>query len=249
MKLYKLNKTFENSMYPVEQELIKISQSTKKSFLSVVGNIAAVVFSGIGTSLLFQENGIPMLISYFVSPRVENKPNISYVMWCIGLTIVIFSILFFVGLLLSKKANKENDSIQKKKREKGREELAEAFHKSIINNIVIGISFADKAEEEEYETKTDQMYLFEAVYYFKIAELEIESMELFDTQKNEYNDKLILKIGIKTICSTLTVFKLGLDKVYDHLPDSDEKKLINDIRNLVNTYQGMLNRMQNDSFK
>lgn len=53
MKSYKLNKTFENSMYPVTKELLEIRKSTQKTVGSLLGNIAATIFSGIATSLAF----------------------------------------------------------------------------------------------------------------------------------------------------------------------------------------------------
>lgn len=247
LKSYKLNKTFENSMYPVEQELVKISKSTKKSFLSILGSLVTFSFGGIGANLLFNENGIPKLIAYYVNPMIGNKPNIQYTIWYILGVVITFVLLCIIGAIVLKLVCREKNKLKKKKQEKGREELLEVFHKSIINNIVIGISFSDKAEDEKYKTKVEKMYLFEAVYYFKLAELEIESMELFDTEKNEYNDLLLLKIGIETIRSTLLVFESGLRKVYTHLPQSDEKDLVKNIANSVKTYQGMLNRMQNDN--
>jgi len=73
MKTYKLNKTFENSAYPIAQELSKLRLSTKKSIFNIIGNISAAFFSGVGTSILFQEECLPKLFNLLFQNDEKQK--------------------------------------------------------------------------------------------------------------------------------------------------------------------------------
>ena len=72
MKSYKLNKTFENSIYPLEQELKEINNNTVSNALN---NLVAIIFSGIGTSILLDEapSGSDFKSLWFKSPKQFGK--------------------------------------------------------------------------------------------------------------------------------------------------------------------------------
>ncbi len=244
MKTYKLNKTFENSMCPIEKELYEIKNSTKKTQKDLVCGIAAAAFSGIGTSLLFQEHAIPKLINQIFKQELEkNENSLLPLFFNITLVAVIFILLFLGGWLINRYNSRETNSEKKKKTERGREELEEKFHKYIINNITIGMSFVDKAEEGKYEEQVDKMYLFEAAYYFKIAKKEMEAMKLIDPEKNKNSDELIELIGKDTIKITIDVFQESVGKLKEHIPNSQEKKDMEDIFVSLEIY---LDKLQND---
>ena len=54
MKSYKLNKTLENSTYPIEQELKKVNCSTQNSTLKTIITLSTVIFSGMATSFIYE---------------------------------------------------------------------------------------------------------------------------------------------------------------------------------------------------
>jgi len=64
MQSYKLRKTSETALFPIEHELRMLRQENDKSWTILMLKILSVVFSGIGTTVLFQENGIPALVKY-----------------------------------------------------------------------------------------------------------------------------------------------------------------------------------------
>lgn len=240
MKTYKLNKTFENSMYPIEKELEELKNSTQKSITGLACSIASAFFSGAGTSLLFNTEALPQLISEIQASN-QNTSNIPSVFWNILVTLGIFVILFIVGLLLShitihtaihKKYRKYQNQ---KKTHDGRKELQERFHKSIINNISIGISFVDKAEDNDFQSSVEQMYLFEAAYYFQLAKDEFDTINIIDLSGDAISRKLLEHIGTSTVLSTLTVYADSLSKLLDHMADSVEKQsmkaLYEDVKN------------------
>ena len=122
-----------------------------------------------------------------------------------------------------------------KKKPYGRRVLSEKFHKSIINDIVVGLSFLDKTSEEgKLETEIKNMYLFEATYYFSQAEMQIELMELFDDKKEVYNKEFIDEVGYETLLTTLLVFQNGVKNVMNKMPKAEEKiSLLHLIKSLL----------------
>ena len=233
MKSYKLNKTFENSIYPLEQELKSINNNT---ISSTFNNLAGVVFSGIGTSVLFQDECIPKVLSLMYDSINFSDKGYGRAIGNTVVVIILFVILFFVGKKGNKLAREEKGLLKKKKTSQGRSELRERFHKSIINDIVIGLSFVDKAEEIKYMGDVAEMYLYEAVYYFMQAKIQMEEMELLDTEKSAEHDKLIKEIGQNTIETTCKVFHSGLKKLYGQLPEGTENELIGDIIKSISPY-------------
>lgn len=235
LKTYKLNKTFENSIYPLEQELKSINDNTLSSAFN---NLCAAVFSGVGTSILFQDKCIPKILDY-----IYKKCNIEDGMIVAALNVVavilLFILLYFIGTKINEHTRNKNNpryNSKKKKTKKGRSELAEQFHKSIINDIVIGLSFVDKSEELQYKGNVAEMYLYEAAYYFIQAKIEMEYMELLDPEKGDNQQKFIEEIGEHTIRSTCKVFMDGLNKLYNNLPKGTEKETINTIIQAIEPY-------------
>lgn len=233
VKLYKLNKTFENSIYPIEIELKEINQNTLSSTLN---NLAAAVFSGIGTSILFQENCLPKLLksAYGLLGLAEggNGETICNII----IVMILFGALYFVGWKINKHTRKKHELFEKKATSEGRRQLAEIFHKSVINDIVTGISFVDKAEELEYEGEVATMYLFESAYYFIRAKVQMEKMEALSPEKDEGHIKFLEEVGLNTMNSTCKVYNAGLKKLQERIPDGTEKEMIEKILTAIEPY-------------
>lgn len=240
MKSYKLNKTLENSTYPIEQELKNLNQLTQKSSLNAI-SITTVIFSGIATSLIIEnklfENKVRQIIDWLKKYNIiiSNEQLFFY-------AILLIYVVFFGWNLIVYFKNKYKLQPQNMKKSKyGREKLSENFHKSIINDIVVGLSFVDKADEvikqeivektkkvnlqevvdessKEREEEVKNMYLYEATYYFLQASNQIEQMKIFDDEKEICNHKLIDEIGHNTLLTTLKVFKNGVEAVVNKLP-------------------------------
>lgn len=236
LKTYKLNKTFENSIYPLEQELKSINDNTLSSAFN---NLCAAVFSGVGTSILFQKECIPKILNNIYIKCNIIKDEVKVAIFNIVAVILLFILLYFIGTKINEHTRNKNNpryNSKKKKTKKGRSELAEQFHKSIINDIVIGLSFVDKSEELQYKGNVAEMYLYEAAYYFIQAKIEMEYMELLDPEKEEKQEDFIEEIGKNTIKSTCKVFMEGLNKLYNNLPKGTEKDTIKNIIDAINPY-------------
>jgi hypothetical protein len=54
MKSYKLNKTFENSTYPLEQQLRKLVKLNKTNTSDIIISVTSVLFSGLAGNLYCQ---------------------------------------------------------------------------------------------------------------------------------------------------------------------------------------------------
>lgn len=134
------------------------------------------------------------------------------------------------------KFQKDEFIYKKKKTKKGRSELIEIFHKSIIKNILIGLNFIDKAENLQYKGNISNLYLYETVYFFIEAKKEMEYMELLDSEKGINHQKFIVELGENTINTTCKVFMDGLNKLYNNLPNGIEKETINTIRQAIKPY-------------
>jgi len=221
VKSYKLNKTLENSTYPIEQELKKINKSTRSSSLKTVITISTVVFSGIAAGIIDKYNLFACWIENLI---IKYGWNISISQFYLAVLLLIYLVGLLVnGLIYYIGQHKERPK-NKKKKPYGRKELSEDFHKSIINDIVVGLSFFDKTNEEEgLETNISRMYLFEATYYFSQAEMQIELMELFDDKEKTYNKQLIDEIGYETLLTTLSVFQNGVKNVMSKMQEKENQ--------------------------
>ena len=240
IKSYKLNKTLENSIYPLELELKEINNNTISNSLN---NLVGIVFSGIGTSVLLNDSCVLELLEFIYNIcEIPAQSVIRASLNCI-IVISLFILFYFVGLLINGITKKKSRLYKKKGTSKGRSELREIFHKSIINDIVIGISFVDKAEEIGYDGDVAEMYLYEAAYYFIQAKIQMEEMELLDPEKNEEHEQFISEIGLKTIESTCKVFYAGLKKLYNKMAEGKEKR---DIKNIIESIKPYLQDMSYD---
>lgn len=221
MKSYKLNKTLENSTYPIEKELKEINSTIQKRILGTVFTLSTVLFSGIATSFIYEHKLFVCGLSDWLN---KHNCNISLeVLFFIFLCIIYAGGLIGSGVNYLKNRYKEKPKNMKKK-PYGRRVLSEKFHKSIINDIVVGLSFLDKTSEEgKLETEIKNMYLFEAAYYFSQAEMQIELMELFDDKKEVYNKEFIDEVGYETLLTTLLVFQNGVKNVMNKMPKAEEK--------------------------
>lgn len=256
MKSYKLNKIFENSIFPIERQLAELNNSTKKNILDIVVNFFAVFFSGIGTSILFQQNVFPKFLKSLLCKFLEDKTDIDivYAVLEILLIVIIFILLYVVGKQLFKGESMKHKLLKKKNTDEGRKELLEYFHKSVINNIVMGTSFLSKvtekndgSEEEKQLPATEMMYLCEAVYYYSLAEKDIEYLNLFDSEMEEKSVNLIKMIGIRTLFYTIQVFSEGVNELQECLPECLEKRRTEQIsRNLTN-YDRILKKIISDN--
>lgn len=233
MKSYKLNKTFENSIYPIEIELKEINKNTLSNSLN---NLAAAVFSGIGTSILFQDNCLPKLLKLLYCWLGLVEKGVGEAICNILFVIVLFVILYLIGWGINKHARKKHQLYEKKATSEGRRELAEIFHKSVINDIVTGISFVDKAEELEYKGDVAEMYMYESEYYFMRAKMQMEQMDALSPEKDEEQNEFIKEVGFNTIKSTCKVFNAGLEKLEEHISNGTEKEKVGGIIEAIKPY-------------
>lgn len=124
----------------------------------------------------------------------------------------------------------------KKATSEGRRELAEIFHKSVINDIVTGISFVDKAEELKDKGDVAEMYLYESAYYFIRAKVQMEKMEALSPEKDLGHRKFLEEVGLNTMNSTCKVYDAGLEKLKANIPDGEEKEIIEKIIKAIEPY-------------
>lgn len=237
MQSYKLRKTSETVMFPIENELRLLRQENDKSIIILMKKILSVIFSGIGTTLLCQKEYIPALIEEIMNCIF--KDGISEI-WMIILQILV-AILLFGGLVLLdikliswKNAKKDN-----KKGGNNRKNLAEIFHKVVLNNIITGKSYTKKAEEKleemngyitEYKTGKGQsqpkiweakrelcLYLSEATYYFMIAKMQIDSERMIETGIRKEYIEFLKEVRVLVLEEALLMYDQSVNKLIDML--------------------------------
>ena len=214
MKSYKLNKTLENSTYPIEQELKNLNRSTKQSTLKTIISVSTVLFSGIATNFIYDNHLLSCKIYFFIQ-KYNLNISVSQIFLIALVSIYSVCIIVNIGIYICGLCKEQPQYMKKNKY--GRRKLAEDFHKSIINDIVVGLSFVDKSDEELKDNEVKKMYLYEATYYFSQASNQIIQMKLFDDKNEKYNDKLVNTIGRETLLTTLMVFRDGVHKVMDNI--------------------------------
>lgn len=233
MQSYKLRKTSETALFPIEYQLKLLRNENDKSWTLLMLKILSVIFSGIGTTVLSQDNCIPALIQYiFCSVLKKVIPTGWIIVIQILVTLGLFVLLSFISikvinLLSSLKDNKKNDA--------ERENLAEVFQKIILNNIITGKSFTKKAqskyaelqncmadtgigqakrEEKVKEIKGEFcLYLSEALYYFRIADRQITKEKIIEIGSRDNYKNFLNEVGILTLAESLFMYEKSTNEL------------------------------------
>lgn len=234
---YKLRKSSETVLFPIENELKLLRQENDRSWLSLTSKILSVAISGIGTTMLCQDNLLPAYIKQIFSTALGEENPLLLPPWISILqllaAVTLFSFLSFVSIKI---INWKNETKDNKKTGSAIENLAEVFHKIILNNVITGISFTKKAEEKfeilerllkEYcnapdESKENQikeikrefcLYLSEAVYYFTIADGQMRENCIIEIGNRDEYLEYLEKVGILTLTETLFMFEKSISKL------------------------------------
>lgn len=239
MQSYKLRKTSETSLFPIENELRLMRKENDKSWTSLMLKIMSVLLSGIGTTLMCQEDYIPALVNSILLKFSENPGKI----WVIIFQALLAAAVFIgCALVALKLVNWRNITKDNKKSGDDRENLAEIFHKITLNNIITGKSFTKKAQSkmdilqkniQEYNAKKDKdpqeaeqiskyikevkrevcLYISEAIYYFSVADRQIREKKLIERgQRSEYIEYL-KEVGVITLMETLLMYENSIEEI------------------------------------
>lgn len=247
MQSYKLRKTSETALFPIEHELRMLRQENDKSWTTLMAKVLSVILSGIGTTVLCQDNCIPALTQYIFDVILKKSIPIGWII--IIQTFLAVGIFVLLSLIFIKIINVRNDSKDNKKDDLERENLAEVFHKIILNNIITGKSFTKKArikftemqkqieeagnennqkgkenKEQVRETKRELcLYLSEAFYYFMIAERQIRNKNIIEIGTRAKYLEYLDEVGILTLTESLLMYE----------------KSVGELKNLLEKLQGM----------
>lgn len=234
MQSYKLRKTSEIVLFPIEHELKLLRQESDRSWTTLTAKILSVIFSGIGTTVLFQQNGLPELINSILNNKLP--------MFLIIVIQVVAAICIFIlfSVIFVKIINGKNESKDNKKGNFERENLAEIFHKIILNNIITGKSFTKKAqvkyiemlkyiskknaenEIEPEEAVTDIkseccLYISEALYYFLIAKKQIGEERIIEIGKRNNYIIFLNEVGILTLTESILMYEKSVKELREIL--------------------------------
>lgn len=237
MQSYKLRKTSETALFPIENELKLLRQENDRSWIVLMKKILSVVFSGIGTTMLCQDNYIPALINYIVCDVL--KANCSMFLMLILQVLVAIGVFILLSIAFTKFIDWKNTANDNKKNAFERENLAEVFHKIILNNIITGKSFTKKAKiklkemqdcmqqyDKEDEKKEKQikvqirelkrelcLYLSEAAYYFVIAEKQIRDKKVIEIGSRKEYIEYLKEVGVLTLMESLLMYEKSVDEL------------------------------------
>lgn len=249
MQAYKLRKIFETVIYPVEDELRGIREENDKSWKKIVKQVGSVAFSGIGTTIAFQNDFLPTIITQFFP--CKNKLFLFALEFFVAIAIFvgITAILWFLIYLSSKDTDE-------KRHDKERKELAEYFHKVILNNILTGVSFTKRAwnkkkeydkkelllknldrnkkdyvemestyrDSQKYYLKEIKLYISEALFYFKIANNQFDTKKIFEEGMRNAYVEFIDMVGLSTFKNLFDMY----DQSYNNMKELCDWSLIND---------------------
>ena len=232
MQSYKMIKSSETVLFPIENELKLLRQENDKSWTTLMSKILAVVFSGIGTTLLCQESLLPALVTYICDDIMKKKFPFPLV-YILQLLIAI-GIFLLLTYLFTKFINWKSNSKDNKRTDLERENLAEYFHKVILNNIITGKSFTKKAEgkmrdfqnyisQETNGERTKQkinefkgefcLYLSEALYYFTTAEKQMMEKKIIEIGQREKYMEYLGEVGVLTLAESLLMFERSIGQL------------------------------------
>lgn len=242
LQSYKLRKTSETALFPIEYQLKLLRQENDKSWTLLMLKILSVIFSGVGTTVLCQENCIPALVQYIFCNILKKEIPMGWLiaiqsLAAIGLFVLLsFITIKIINLLNLSKDNKKNDS--------ERENLAEVFHKIILNNIITGKSFTKKAQSkynelQKYNTDTEGegaereekakeikgefcLYLSEALYYFMIADRQITKEKIIEIGNRDNYQNFLDEVGILTLAESLFMYEKSINELKSLLMGLDD---------------------------
>lgn len=235
MQSYKLRKTSETALFPIEHELRLLRQDNYRSWNILMLKILSVVFSGVGTALLSQDEYIPALVQYIF--KQIWKQSVSQIWIIIAEMILALAIFVILSYFSSKIINFCNSSKDNKKDDFEHKNLAEVYHKIILNNIITGKSFTKKAQvkldemqnimkncdkdknqkENEHiikETKRELcLYLSEAFYYFMIAEKQIRDKKIIEIGTRKEYIEFLEEVGALALIESLLMYEKSIDEL------------------------------------
>lgn len=277
MQAYKLRKIIETVIYPVEDELRGIREENDKSWKKVVKQVSSVAFSGIGTTIAFQNEFLPAIIKKY-SP-CSDELFLFFLEFFIAIVIFIgITAFFWLWIYLSSKDNDE------KKHDEERKELAEYFHKVILNNILTGISFTKRAwnkkeeykkkemlincldkKKEDYEekkeayrdsqkyyTKEIRLYISEALFYFKTANRQFEKKKIFEKGMRKAYVEFIDIVGFSTFKNLFDMYGQtyeNMKELCNFMEDSDNQLDVEKIGKFITSKKLDLNDIEKEYLK
>lgn len=257
MQAYKLRKTFETVIYPVEDELRGIREENEKSWKKIICQVGSVVFSGIGTTIAFQDDFLPVVIRKY-SPC--NDAVFLFLLQFFSACFLFAGVTFVLWWMIRLKS-KASD---KKRYDKDRRELAEYFHKVILNNVLTGISFTKRAwnkkrdynakeeliqkldkskkgydkiesncrESQNYYVKEIKLYISEALFYFKLANKQFENKKIFETGMRREYIEFIDIVGLSTFKNLFDMYTQSYNNLEELNVFIDGKDNQSDIKNI-----------------
>lgn len=245
MQSYKLRKSSETVLFPIENELKLLRQESDKNWTGLMSKILAVVISGIGTTVLCQKELLPSLVNCIYKGILKEKIPI----WLLYILQILAAVGLFALLCFAfaQFINWKDDAKDNKKDDFARESLAEVFHKIILNNIITGKSFTKKAEEklsdiEIYLKQTNAndktacenqakelkrefcLYLSEAVYYFTTAERQMKEYNIIEIGERKEYVEYLGEVGILTLTESLLMYEKSvhaLEGIFNDMKEMD----------------------------
>ena len=179
----------------------------KRDLKNIMYKTASVFLSGIGTIFLFQNEYLQNMVKEVVTSKKLNCDS-----WILGILTSLIGILIFViiniivwGIVKIKGANEDS-----KRNREIREDTAEYFHKVILNNIIMGLSFAKKTSKQlKMNESKDQccFYVSQALFYLKTAIRELKGKNIFEAGERDVYIDFVNEVGWITLYETLQMLK------------------------------------------
>lgn len=272
MQAYKLRKIIETVIYPVEDELRGIREENDKSWKKVVKQVGSVAFSGIGTTIAFQNEFLPALIKILFP--CSNALCLFFLEFFIAIAIFIgTTALFWLWIYLSSK------DIDEKKHDEDRKELAEYFHKVILNNILTGISFIKRAwnkkreyeqkelliynekneemknayrDSQKYYLKEIKLYISEALFYFKTANKQFEKKKIFEKGMRKAYVEFIDIVGLSTFKNVFDMYEQSYENMKElcnFMEDKDNQSDVKEISKFIISKKMDLDNVEKEYLK
>lgn len=122
MKSYKLNKTLENSTYPIEQELKNLNRSSQTNTVKTIITVSTIVFSGIATSFIYENNLFDSTIK-----RILNCWEVSLEQFFFCGLAIVYGICVIINLIIFFRNKSKERPKNMKKSEYGRKNYRRFF--------------------------------------------------------------------------------------------------------------------------
>ena len=256
-KWYKLNKSNELMQVFLEGQFDELEATLNKRVSNALVNIGEIVFGAV-MAFLLDEKIVP-LKNFWDSIPFFQSDSVSFVKTILSCTLIFWGVIGVSHCLVFIFTQIKARWKDRKATPSDAYRLEKIFYKSVLNNIVTGISLEKKAFElsrnqantatQEQDADLFHIYLVESLFYFNETIYNIEKyniLEINNSSRENYTEFLD-DINANAVIKILQICDSTLDRIIRQFKDEtpeDNSKSIETAEHMRKFFNGYINSIK-----